>query len=170
MTNVPQGVWIDENGRIVRAAESAGAYDMVHHMNRATFEIPDDAAEAGIAIRDLYINALRDWVRKGASSAYALPANEVRRRMRGPSEADVRAATHVHIGRYLYGKGAIEGAKFHFKEAVRLCPDSWNYRRQSNMLDPQSIGELNAGPDFWEAIDALGGKAFYPAADFSSAG
>ena len=33
------------------------------------------------------------------------------------------------------------------------------------MLDPESIGELNAGPDFWEAVDALGDAPYYePAA------
>ncbi len=169
MVNVPQGVWIDETGRIVRPAESAGTCDMVRDMNRETFEIPDEAAERGIAIRNSYIDALRDWVRNGAASPYALPANEVKRRMRGPSEADVRAATHVRLGRYLYQKGALDLAKHHFKEAVRLCPQKWSYRRQSNMLDPQSIGELNAGPDFWTAVDALGDEPFYPPADLSQA-
>jgi hypothetical protein len=169
MVNVPQGVWIDEAGRIVRPAESAGTSDMVRDMNRETFEVPDTAADRGIAIRNTYIDALRDWVKNGAASPYVLPANEVKKRMRGPSEAEVRAATHVKLGQYLYSKGALDRAKFHFKEAVRLHPDSWNYRRQSNMLDPQSIGELNAGPDFWSAVDALGEKQFYPPADFSRA-
>lgn len=170
ITNVPQAVWIDEQGRIVRPAESAGTTSMVKAMNRETFEIPADAAAVGIANRDAYIDALRDWVKHGAKSRFVLSGDEVKRRMRGPSEADVRAATHVKLGRYLFGKGQLERAKFHFKEAVRLCPDSWNYRRQSNMLDPQSIGELNAGPDFWEAVDALGDKPFYPVADLSAAG
>lgn len=169
MVNVPQGVWIDEAGRIVRPAESAGTCDMVRHMDRATFEIPDAAAEHGMAVRNTYIDALRDWVRNGAASTYALPAHEVKRRMRGPSEADVRAATHVRLGRYLYGKGALERAKHHFNEAVRLCPQSWNYRRQAMMLDPESVGELNAGPGFWAAVDALGNVPYYPPADFSMA-
>ena len=138
-------------------------------MDRATFEIPDEAAERGMAIRNTYIDALRDWVRNGSASPYALPANEVKRRMRGPSDADVRAATHVRLGRYLYTKGALDRAKHHFAEAVRLCPEKWNYRRQANMLDPQSVGELNAGPDFWAAVDALGDEPFYSPADFSTA-
>lgn len=167
ITNVPQGVWIDEQGRIVRPAESAGTTDMVSVMNRATFEIPEADAARGAANRDAYIDALRDWVKHGAQSRFALPPAEVKRRLRGPSDADVRAATHVKLGRHLFAQGQLERAKFHFREAVRLCPDSWNYRRQSNMLDPQSIGELNAGPDFWEAVDALGGRPFYPVADLT---
>ncbi len=170
MVNVPQGVWIDEQGRIVRPAESAGSADMVRSMNRETFEIPDDAAARGIAIRNEYVNALRDWAKNGAASRFVLSAAEVRQRMRGPTEAEVRAANHVRLGRHLYGKGQLDRAKFHFKEAVRLHPDSWNYRRQSNMLDPESLGQLNAGPDFWAAVDALPANvSYYPPADFSRA-
>ncbi len=171
MVNVPQGVWIDEAGRIVRPAESAGTSDMVQHMNRETFEIPDEAAAHGMAVRNTYIDALRDWVRRGSASPYALSPAEVRRRMQGPSEADVRAATHVRLGRYLYTKGELEAAKHHLREAVRLCPQKWNYRRQSNMLDPQSVGELNADPDFFNSVDTLmrEGVPFYPPADFSIA-
>jgi hypothetical protein len=35
------------------------------------------------------------------------------------------------------------------------------------MLDPGSIGELNAGPGFWAAVDALGDTPFYPEADLT---
>ena len=67
MVNVPQGVWIDEQGHIVRPAESAGSADMVRHMNRETFEIPDDAAAQGFAVRNAYVNAVRDWAKNGAN-------------------------------------------------------------------------------------------------------
>lgn len=169
MVNVPQGVWIDEQGRIVRPAESAGTVDMVRHMNRETFEVPDAAAQRGVDTRNEYIEALRDWARHGAASRYLLPPDEVRRRMRGPAEVDVLAATHVRLGRHLYAQGLLEHAKHHFNEAVRLCPDKWNYRRQSYMLDPESIGQLNVTPGFWQAVDALGEEEFYPPADFSHA-
>jgi hypothetical protein len=165
MVNVPQGVWIDEAGHIVRPPESAGTTDAVKQLNRETFELPDAVATAGIAARDRYIDALRDWVRKGPASPYALSREEVRRRLQGPGEADVLAATHVRLGQHLFALGALAQAKRHFKEAVALCPQKWNYRRQSNMLDPGSIGELNAGPDFWAAVDALGDTPFYAEAD-----
>jgi hypothetical protein len=163
MVNVPQSVWIDEAGRIVRPAESAGAPDMVRHLNRETLEIPEAAAQEGFNTRTSYVEALRDWVKNGAQSPYALSADEVRRRMSGPSDADVRAATHVRLGRHFYLSGSLDSAKRHFNAAVQLCPDKWFYRRQAMMLDPESIGELNAGPNFWAAIDALGDKAFYEA-------
>jgi hypothetical protein len=89
--------------------------------------------------------------------------------MRGPAEADVRAAAHVRLGRHFYAGGKLERAKFHFNEAVRLCPEKWNYRRQAMMLDPASVGELNAGPVFWAAVDALGDEPFYPPGEFAPA-
>lgn len=167
MVNVPQGVWIDENGHIVRPAESAGSADMARHMNRETFEIADDVAALGVDVRNAYVDAVRDWAERGAQSPYVLSPEEVRKRMRGPKEDDVVAATHVRLGRYLYGRGELARAKHHFNEAVRLSPDSWNYRRQSNMLDPDKVGQLNSGPEFWAAVDALGDTPYYPPADFS---
>ena len=155
MVNVPQAVWIDEQGHIVRPAESAGVIDMAKYMNRETFELPEDVATNGVTARNSYINALR--------------ADEVKRRLRGPGENDVLAATHVKLGRHLFANDALDAAKRHFAEASRLSPDSWNYRRQSMMLDPESVGELNAGPDFWAAVDALGDADYYPPADLSPA-
>ncbi|MGH7823430.1 MAG: hypothetical protein ACREQ9_27020, partial [Candidatus Binatia bacterium] len=40
MVNVPMAAWIDEEGRIVRPAEPAGASDSFRAMNPQTFEIP----------------------------------------------------------------------------------------------------------------------------------
>lgn len=168
MTNVPQAVWIDETGRIVRPAESAGTIDMVQYMNRETFELPDDAAERGSQARMSYVDALKDWVANGKDSIFVLPPDEVKRRMRGPGEAEVAAANHARLGQYLYSRGALDAAKHHFAEASRLHPNSWNYRRQSMMLDPESVGELNAGPDFWAAVDAWQGD-YYPPADLTPA-
>ncbi len=170
MRNVPQAVWLDEQGRIVRPVESAGTYDMVPHMDRSTFEVPDAAAAHGLEVRNTYIDALRDWVKSNAASRYVLPPDEIRRRMQGPKADDVVAANHVRLGRYLYTQGKLERAKHHFNEAVRLCPESWNYRRQSMMLDPERVGELNGGPDFFAAFDANRHLPYYPEADLGKVG
>jgi hypothetical protein len=169
MRNVPQAVWIDEHGRLVRPVESAGTYDMVPHMDRETFEVPEEAAAHGLEVRNAYIDALRDWVRHGADSRYVLPADEIRQRMSGPRPDDVLAANHVRLGRYLYTQGELARAKQHFNEAVRLCPASWNYRRQSMMLDADRVGELNGGEDFFAAFDANRQYPYYPEADLGLA-
>jgi tetratricopeptide (TPR) repeat protein len=165
MTNVPMAVWIDEQGKIVRPPESAGASDAFRKMDTATFQLPPDAAAEGKAARQRYSDALRDWAKNGAKSRYALPPDEVRKRMRGPSESDAEAAAWAALGASLHRRGDVAGAKAAFAKAVALEPESWNYRRQGWMLDPELVGELNGTPEFFAAVQALGAKPYYPPPD-----
>ena len=165
MTNVPQAVWIDERGRIVRPPEAAGASDAFREMDVETFTLPPDAAAKGQAARKRYADALRDWARNGEKSRYVLPPEEVRRRMRGPSEADAEAAAWAALGATLHRAGDVAGAKAAFARAVALEPDSWSYKRQGWMLDPELVGELNGTPEFFEAVAALGEKKYYEPPD-----
>lgn len=165
MVNVPTAVWINEEGRIVRPAEVPGFGDDWRWMDRENFELPDDKAERQQAYRQVYIAALRDWVRNSEDSEHALSADEVRRKASQPTEEDSRAAAHVRLGRHFYGEGHVEAAERHLREAVRLCPHKWNYRRQSMALDPELVGQINVTPEYWDAFDALGDATYYPAAD-----
>ena len=165
MTNVPMAVWIDEQGRIVRPAEPAGATDHFRRMDPETFGVPDEDADALAANRRRYLDALRDWVENGADSEFALAADEVRRRTRRPQERDVRAALHVRIGRKLYQRGNLEAAKRHMREAVELCPEKWNYRRQSLVLDPEAVGTIDLSSEYNERADASNADAYYPPID-----
>ena len=71
IVNVPQAVWIDEAGRIVRPAEPAGAYEGFRQMNRSTRELPEDVARRTAQAKAIYLDAIRDWARNGEGSAYA---------------------------------------------------------------------------------------------------
>src|SRR5687768_16658689 len=62
MVNVPQAVWIDETGRIVRPTETAGAYEGFRKMDRATGKVPDDVAAITTGAKRTYVDAVRDWV------------------------------------------------------------------------------------------------------------
>lgn len=159
MTNVPMGVWIDERGRIVRTAEPAGASDGWRSMDRSTFQMPAAAAERGRAARKRYVDALRDWVEKGAASAYALAPEELRRRSAGISETDALAAANFRLGQYLRQRKAAAEAQRYFEEARRLCPERWHYVRQALELEEPGKG---SGPEFFAAVDALGERPFYP--------
>ncbi|MBI2963551.1 MAG: hypothetical protein HYY35_07335 [Deltaproteobacteria bacterium] len=167
LVNVPMAVWIDERGRIVRPAEPAGAGDSFRKLDMATFTVPPEAAELGRKRRGVYVDALRDWVEKGDRSEHALAPEEVRRRVRGPSGEHARAAAEYRLGVFLYRAGRLEAAKRHLAEAVRLRPESWNYRRNHWMLDPGAVGELNAGPEFWQAVQALGERDYYAPIDMA---
>ena len=165
MSNVPMAVWIDEQGRMVRPPEPAGVSDHFRSMDPETFKIPDNHAVALVENRDRYVNALKDWVANGEKSVYALPPEEVARRLQPRRPEELKAALHLRIGHHLFVSGDIEGAKAQLQKASELCPEKWNYRRQAMVLDADSVGALNVSPGFWKAMEDLGGDTFYPAID-----
>jgi hypothetical protein len=162
MVNVPNAVWIDENGKIVRPSEPAGSSDAFRKMDHVNFSIPPDALAELQAKRNAYLNAIRDWVDKGPASKFALSETEAVRRMHTPSDDHVRAAANFRLGEYLVESGHPKDAQKYFEEAKRLRPESWNYKRQAWALeDPMKAG----GPEFWAAVDALGDNKYYPTSD-----
>lgn len=162
IVNVPMAVWINESGRIVRPAEPAGASDGFRTMERATLRMPAEVAAAGKEMRRRYIDALRDWVKKGDASAYALSPDEVRRRLHGKTEAEALAAANFRLGQYLYQQGYQQAAQQYFAEAKRLHPENWSFKRQSWELEEQG---KSVGPEFWAAVEALGEKPYYQPID-----
>jgi hypothetical protein len=158
MTNVPMAVWINESGNIVRPAEAAGSSDGFRSMDRSTFQMKKDATERGRTIRRNYVDAIRDWVAKGDASEYVLPAEEIRRRMNAPANVDPLATANFRLGQYLHQQGHPEDAKRYFQETRRLCPERWNYLRQTMQLEEDGSA---SGPEFFRAIDALGDRPFY---------
>lgn len=159
MVNVPSAVWIDEQCRIVRPSEAAGVCDAFRRMDRKGLTMPPDVIAELQAHRSAYVGAIRDWVANGAASRYALGADEVLRRMSTPSDDHVRAAAKFRMGEYLQEKGHGKCARRYFDEAVRLRPESWNFRRQAWALEEPSKA---AGPEFWSAVDELGERSYYP--------
>jgi tetratricopeptide (TPR) repeat protein len=156
--NVPAAVWIDEQGRIVRPPDSAGACDVFRVMDRTTFRMPKEAADHARQERKAYITALRDWIENGAPSKYVMRADELRRLLPGPDAGDQLAAAHFRLGLELDRLGRTEEAKSQFAEAKRLRPESWSYKRQAWELEQPGKA---AGPEFWSAVDALGDKHYY---------
>ncbi len=162
MVNVPNAVWIDENGKIVRPSEPAGSSDAFRKMDHTTFAIPPDALGELQAKRSAYLDAIRDWVANGPASKFALSETAAVERMHPPSDDHVRAAANFRLGEYLVEIGHPKDAQKYFEEAKRLRPESWNYKRQAWALeDPAKAG----GPEFWAAVDALGDNKYYPTSD-----
>ena len=159
MVNVPSAVWINETGRIVRPAESAGATDGFRTIDRATFQMPAEVAATGKQARTRYIDALRDWIDKGDASRYVLSPEDVRQRLHGITEQEALAAAHFRLGHYLYQQGHRPEAHCSFAEAQRLHPENWRFKRQSWELEEPGKA---TGPAFWAAVDALGQHPYYP--------
>jgi len=144
MVNVPTGVWIDERGRIVRPNEVA---------------FVDDRFKAFTGLDSSpYIDAIRDWAINGAKSAYVLSEVELRERLRPASSDRALADAEFALAEYLYEHENGIDAIPHFKEAQRLAPDNWNYKRQAWAL---SNAERDYGTNFQQEVKKLNGKPYY---------
>lgn len=61
LVNVPQALWIDETGRIVRPAETAGVGENFRDgLDRETGAMAPEAAAKNNAIRETYLAAIED--------------------------------------------------------------------------------------------------------------
>ena len=149
MVNVPTGVWINEQGRIVRPPEVAFVDDRFK---------PFTGMDASI-----YVNALKDWAEKGDQSSFAMNEEQLRSKL-GAADPDIMmAAAEFGLGEQLYKSGHSAEAIPHFKEAQRLNPKSWNYKRQAWAL---SDAKRDYGTSFKEEVEKIGGsKLYYPPPD-----
>jgi hypothetical protein len=156
LVNVPQAIWIDEDGRIVRPPETAGSTDHFRRMDLTTRTMsPEDQAER-LAARQAYLDAVRAWVNTGQ---HALPAASARAGLPKVTPEIAEAHARFRLGVWLraHGHGA-EGDR-QLAEASRLHPDSWSMWRQAADLD--EVGKAS-GLDFWKRVQALGDRAYYP--------
>src|SRR5262249_2288568 len=85
MANVPRAVWIDELGRIVRPAETAGSTDHFRRMDPKTLTMSPADQAARDAGKAFYVNAVKEWVTTGRHALEAGGAREKLRRIRADS-------------------------------------------------------------------------------------
>jgi len=155
MVNVPQAVWIDEAGRIVRPTEVAGSTDHFRGVDRSTFRYDPEKFAQRKASHDAYMDAVREWVRSGAH-AYDAPTAAARQPRITTDVARAQALTRLAV--WLAGAGRNDEAQRHFAEASRLHPESWTVWRQAADLDGNGKA---VGPEFWARVDALGARKYY---------
>ncbi len=168
VVNVPSGIWIDEEGVIVRPPEPA-------HPRRPAFldrVVPPDASpaerERTLLVKALrieaerYVAALRDWVTRGCESRYALSPDEVLRRSRPRPIEEATAAAHFALGQALHARGAAAAATtLHFREAHRLQPTNWTYRRDAWSL-AGAEREAVYGTSWVDEVKREGVENYYP--------
>jgi len=117
---VPSGIWIDEQGKIIRPAETAAPKTQTLKIGGKLIETEGDA----------YVAALRDWVDKGSKSEFVLSDAEYKLRVKERSPAEREAEASFKLGVALHQKGQNDLAQKWFLKAETLNPDSWNYHRQ----------------------------------------
>jgi len=173
--NVPNAVWIDEDGVLVRPAHAA-------HIKRSPLrdmEVPEGLGRVGEILHEvkkikaepeLYRAAIVDWAEKGADSEYALSPDEVVARSR-PRPADhAEAAAAFELAQHLWREGDRDAAVGWFRRAHELQPDNWTYKRQAWTFATTNEGEpsdLLQGPnDLFEGnwlddVRAAGAENYY---------
>lgn len=121
MVNVPQCVWIDETGRIVRPPEIAGFTDHFRRMDMATRTLSAEDQAARTAARTAYMAAVRDWVLTGR---HALSAEDARAKLPRITEDMALAEANFRLGIWLCRNGRADDAVPFLAEASRLHPES----------------------------------------------
>jgi hypothetical protein len=110
-----------------------------------------------------YVAALRDWVARGAESPFALSPEDVVARS-APRNADrARAAACFELGQHLHREGFARDAVRWFREAHRLQPENWTYKRQAwTFADPLQGPSDDYDSDWLTEVRKLGAEHYYP--------
>ncbi len=159
VVNIPNIIWIDEAGMIVRPPEPGWppgddypdwlrgfVDDRAAAAERKAAEIENDNPELAARIRggqdrSSYPDAIRDWAQKGAESEFAMTPDQVLDASTDRGVGKSEGAAHFELANHLWTIGDRDSAIMHFNEAHRLQPDNWTYKRQAWSL----VGNENAG-------------------------
>jgi tetratricopeptide (TPR) repeat protein len=120
LINVPMGIWIDEEGRVVRPAEPAWTSTRTSVYGGKALETEGEQ----------YVAALRDWVANGDRSPYVLSDEEFAQRVKPRSAVEMEAEATFKLAVWFQQTGRSERAAKYFERAQTLNPDDWNYHRQ----------------------------------------
>jgi peroxiredoxin len=170
VVNVPNSVWIDEEGMLVRPVELAQVQDPRHNPTPILEDLPPERRAVVELVEGLprqhetYVEALHDWVEHGAASRWALSPDEVVRRSQPRGRDAAEAAAHFELGEHLHRLGHVEAAQRHWRQAHQLAPDNWTYKRQAwHLVAPGSQGPNDVYDGSWiEDVRAIGPENYYP--------
>lgn len=146
MVNVPTGVWIDEEGKIVRPNETA--YSRNIEITLSGKKLSNRGGD--------YVDAIRDWVANGAESKYVLSPDEIAQHMQPRTPDQAMADAYFQLGVHFQRAGDEERANSYWEKAQSLRPESWNYHRQDWSFTPRE-----AGANWMKKFQALDDEEYY---------
>ncbi len=144
------GIWVDETGHVVRPAEPAWTVNN-------TLKIGDKSI---VSEGEAYVTALRDWVKNGERSQYALSDEEFAKRVRLKSPEEMEAEASFKLAVWFHQQNQPELAAKHWRRAQQLHPGDWNYHRQDWSFGSQQ----DAGKKWLDKFQKSDG-AYYPKLD-----
>ena len=147
--NVPNAVWIDETGTLVRPAHAA-------HIRRSPLRdmevpegLPPRIADTLAEVKkfratdpEQYRAAIDDWVEHGGDSRWALTPDEVVAASRPRPREHAEAAAAFELAQHLWRAGHRDRAVRWFTRAHELQPENWTYKRQAWSFATTKEGEL----------------------------
>ena len=163
-------VWIDEQGVLVRAGDVASTRESPIKNVEINESMPPRVRESLREAQkietdpDLYLAALRDWAEKGAQSRFALSPEQVVERSRPRPRPVALAAANFEMGQHLFRSGHPDDAIPYWREAHRLQPENWTYKRQAWSIADPNQGETDVYEGSWlQDVKAIGGgQNYYP--------
>jgi peroxiredoxin len=169
VVNVPSGMWVDEEGMIVRPPEPAFPWvprepdsELVAKLPPLMVEQLREAQKIRIE-PERYVAALRDWVANGERSNYALAPDEVISRSQARDLEHSRAAACFEMGQHLQRTGHPDDAVGWFREAHNLAPENWTYKRQAwSLADPLQGPNDAYDSDWLTEVRTIGAENYYP--------
>jgi len=129
-------------------------------MDRATRALAEEHQAVRQAARLAYLEAVRAWVLTGR---HVLDAGLVRQNLPRITSQIALAHAHFRMGVWLRRHGNAAEGDAHLAEASSLHPASWTIWRQA--ADLEEVGKAS-GEAFWQRVDALGEKPYYPTPEF----
>jgi hypothetical protein len=111
-----------------------------------------------------YREAVLDWADNGAASRYVLSPDQVVARSDPRGRDEAIAAAHFELGQHFQRTGETDAAVAHFKDAHRLAPSNWTYKRQAwHLVAPGSQTRNEVYDGSWlDDIRAIGAENYYP--------
>jgi hypothetical protein len=185
VVNIPNVIWIDEGGVIVRPPEPGwpGPTRLPDGLMKIAKRNAELAADARAKSNDIageqpperkggqdrgaYPDAIRDWAMNGSTSRFALTPDEVVARSQPRPKSMSEGAAHFELANHLWRSGNRDAAVAHFDACHRLQPDNWTYKRQAWSI----VGNERVGGEFGRFTQAPlpGEESDWPfASDFAT--
>jgi hypothetical protein len=131
VTNIPSGIWINEDGAVVRPHETAVPPPVMRPNEDGELMPWGLGGKYGFDANE-YADMVRDWAENGAHSDFALAPEDAIGRSRLASPETSEAAAHFELAQHLWRQeGFSERALAHFARAHTLQPDNITYKRQA---------------------------------------